>query len=107
MTYFFAEKERYSSRTVTFLEFCFFYFAPQNQSYQEEELETVTSMFFEFIYIFRLTQLTRMLCILHVHYNVIQSIFMAVMKEMQSFHKRESMSNREKLLLYKQWMPNQ
>jgi len=68
-----------------------FYFAPQNQSYQEEELETVTSMLFEFIYIFRLTHLTRILYILHVHHSVIQSIFMAVMKEMQSLHKRESL----------------
>jgi len=71
MTDFFAEKERYSSRTVTFHQFRFFYFAPQNQSYQEEELETVTSMLFEFVYVFRLTQLTTILCILHVHYSVI------------------------------------
>jgi hypothetical protein len=60
----------------------FFYFAPQNQSYKEEELETVTSKLFEFIYIVRLIKLTRILCVLYVHYNAIHSIFMAVMKEM-------------------------
>jgi len=94
MTDVFTEKKWYSSRTVTFYEFCFYYVAPQNQSYQEEELETVTSKLLEFIYIFRLIQLTRILCILYVHYNGILSIFMAVMKEMQSLHKRESMSAR-------------
>jgi hypothetical protein len=105
MTYVFTEKKRRSSRTVTFHEFCLFYFAPQNQSYQEEELETVISNLFEFIYIFRLTQVTRILCVPYVHYNVIQSIFMGVVTEMQSLHKRESMSSRERPLLYKQWIP--
>jgi hypothetical protein len=51
MTDVFTEKKRYSSRTVTFHEFCLFYFAPQNQSYREEEPETLTSKLFEFIYI--------------------------------------------------------
>ena len=41
----------------------------------------------------------------YVHYNVIQSILMAVVKEMQSLHKRESMCGRERPLLYKQWIP--
>jgi hypothetical protein len=100
-----TEKKRYSSRTVIFHEFCSFYFAPQNQIYQEEELETVISKLFEFIYIFRLTQLTRILCVPYVNYNVIQLIFMTVMKEMQSLHKREYMSRRERPLLYKQWIP--
>jgi hypothetical protein len=62
MTDVFTEKKQYLSRTVTFHEFRLFYFAPKNRSYQEEELETVISQLFEFIYIFKHTPNKNTVC---------------------------------------------